>query len=200
MFTGIILNTGTINSLTKNDGGLTLVINTDADFLSETQLGDSIAVNGVCLSVTKFDDNSFETFAQIETLEKTTLNSFEIGQEVNLEHPLRFSDRLGGHLVLGHVDGVATVSNVQVLSDGSWRVSVSPPKELLKYISLKGSVTLDGVSLTVASIDDDSDTFDVALIPITIEKTQFKNTKVDTQLNIEADSIARMLERIINKQ
>lgn len=200
MYTGIILNTGTINSLTKNDGGLTLVINTPEDFLYETQLGDSIAVNGVCLSVTKFDENSFETFAQIETLEKTTLNSFEIGQEVNLEHPLRFSDRLGGHLVQGHIDGVARVSKVQVLSDGSWRVSVSPPKELLKYISLKGSVALDGVSLTVASIDDDSDTFDVALIPITIEKTQFKNAKVDTQLNIEADSIARMLERIINKQ
>ncbi len=200
MFTGIISNSGTIETITPNDGGLTFVIScNENDFFGESNIGDSVAVNGVCLTVTELTENSMTTFAQIETIDKTTLGNFVENQNVNLEHPLRFNDRLGGHLVQGHVDGVAKVSKIDMLKDGSQRVTIAPPLELTKYTSVKGSITLDGVSLTVASIDDANNTFDIALIPATIEHTQFKNYVVGTKMNIEVDAIARMVERLLNK-
>lgn len=199
MFTGIISNRGKISSLKEENGGVELVISSfDDDFFAETKLGDSVAINGVCLTVTLFDKNSMTTFAQIETIGKTTIGFFEVNQEVNLEHPLRLSDRLGGHLVQGHVDGVANIVAIKPEADGSTRVTIEPPAELMKFISLKGSVSLDGVSLTIASREKSN--FDVALIPVTLEKTGFGDYEVGTKINIEVDCLARYVDQLMNKE
>ena len=199
MFTGIISNRGKISSLKEENGGVELVISSfDDDFFAETKLGDSVAINGVCLTVTSFEKNSMTTFAQIETIGKTTIGFFEVNQEVNLEHPLRLSDRLGGHLVQGHVDGVANIVAIKPEADGSTRVTIEPPAELMKFISLKGSVSLDGVSLTIASREKSN--FDVALIPVTLEKTGFGEYEVGTRRNIEVDCLARYVDQLMNKE
>lgn len=199
MFTGIISNRGKISSLKKENGGIELVVTSfDEDFFAETKLGDSVAVNGVCLTVTSFDRDSMTTFAQIETIEKTTIGLFKLGQEINLEHPLRLSDRLGGHLVQGHVDGVANVIAIKPESDGSTRVTIEAPPELMRFISLKGSVSIDGVSLTIASREKTN--FDVALIPVTLEKTGFGKYGPGTKVNIEVDCLARYVDQLMNKE
>lgn len=198
MFTGIISERGKIRSI-ENIGGLVLNIESSSpDFFAQSRVGDSVAVNGVCLTVTSCEDNLMLTFVQVETIDKTTIGSFEAGTEINLEHPLRLSDRLGGHLVQGHVDGVAKVTAIVPQSDGSTRVTIEPPSELMKFISLKGSVSLDGVSLTIASREKNQ--FDVALIPATIEKTGFGSYNVGTKVNIEVDCLARYVDQLMNKE
>ena len=198
MFTGIISNRGSIKSLKNIDGAIEFIIICDNnDFFSETHIGDSISVNGVCLTVTNFDNNSFTTFAQIETIDKTTLGNLVIDEKVNLEHPLRLSDRLGGHLVQGHADGIAKIKKIDPLTDGSIRICIEPSQDLMKYISQKGSVSIDGVSLTIASRSDKD--FDVALIPTTIEKTGFVDYLSGTLVNIEVDCLARYVDQLMNK-
>lgn len=196
MFTGIVSHLGSLASVRDSRGGRELSITADKEFYSDSNLGDSLSVNGICLTLTAIDGATVSVFVQIETLNKTTLGIWNTGDVVNLEHPLRLNDLLGGHMVQGHVDGVATITNITELPDGSTRVSVSVPQEFCKYIVDKGSVCLNGVSLTVASTAND--TFDVALIPATLEKTTFGSAQVGDTINLEIDCIARYVEQLIS--
>jgi len=197
VFTGIIATIGTVSSIKEIEGGRELVVSVDNDFFIETKHGDSVAVNGVCLTVTSFDSKSMTVFAQIETLSKTTIGQWREGDLVNLEHPLRLSDRLGGHLVQGHVDGVGVISEKTAMPDGSVLVSFEIPADLHKFIVDKGSISLDGVSLTVA--EKTSQGARVALIPATLEKTTYSKLDVGDHVNVEIDAIARYVEQLINR-
>src|SRR5262249_52957578 len=146
MFTGIVEEQGRVRSVTPNEGGVRLVIDARA-VLDDAELGASIAVNGCCLTVTDFDDGSFATDAVIETLARTNLGDLAVGDCVNLERPLRLADRLGGHLVQGHVDATGAVRDRTPQPDGSTMVTIAAPATVLRYVVHKGSITVDGVSL-----------------------------------------------------
>jgi riboflavin synthase len=194
MFTGIIEGIGAIASIDPRGGDVRLRIATGTLPFDEVRLGESIAVNGVCLTVVAFDATSFEADASTETLALTTLGRLPCGAAVNLERAMRPSDRLGGHLVSGHVDGVGAV--VSVHDDGRaqrWRFSA--PASLLRYIAKKGSICVDGVSLTVNEVDGEG--FDVALVPHTVAHTAFATTRIGDAVNLEIDLVARYVERLL---
>jgi riboflavin synthase len=194
MFTGIVTHRGTLVSRIDHGGDQRLRIDADSSILGESGVGDSIAVNGVCLTMIDPGDDHFFADVSAETLAKTTLGTLVDGGCVNLELPVRLSDRLGGHLVSGHVDGRARL--ISRAPDGrSERFRFEAPVELARYISTKGSVTLDGVSLTVNSVEDNR--FSVNLIPHTLEVTSLGELEVDGSVNIEVDMIARYLERLM---
>ncbi|WP_133501244.1 riboflavin synthase [Cognatilysobacter terrigena] len=195
MFTGIIEGVGAIASVEPRGGDVRLRIATGTLPFDDVRLGESIAVNGVCLTVVAFDAASFEADASTETLSLTTLGRLGAGAPVNLERAMRPNDRLGGHLVSGHVDGVGAV--VSVHNDARaerWRFSA--PKALLRYIAKKGSICVDGVSLTVNDVDADG--FDVALVPHTVAHTVFASTRVGDTVNLEIDLVARYVERLLS--
>ena len=194
MFTGIIADVGTIADKQERDGGLRLRIETRRLGMEDVQLGDSIAVNGVCLTAIKIDGNSFSVDVSRETL-NCTVGLEQQGAQVNLEKALRLADRLGGHLVSGHVDGVGEVMDFVNLGE-SWKLVVHTPHELSKYIAAKGSVTINGVSLTVNKIEGTA--FEVNLIPHTLQATTLKELHVDSRVNLEIDLIARYVERMLN--
>ena len=191
MFTGIIQSVGAITQVNPADDDVQLHINTQTLEMADVQLGDSIAVNGVCLTVVNFGNTHFEVHVSKETLSVTVgLNQ---AQPVNLEKALRLSDRLGGHLVSGHVDGVGEV--VQFISLGEcWQLDIRAPHAISKYIAVKGSICVDGVSLTVNSIQQD--TFSINLIPHTLENTTLHALKAGSKVNLEVDQIARYVERM----
>ncbi|MFZ5656126.1 MAG: riboflavin synthase [Pseudomonadota bacterium] len=194
MFTGIIEGVGAIASIEPRGGDLRLRVATGTLPFDEVRLGESIAVNGVCLTVVAFDAGSFEADASTETLALTTLGRLAPGSAVNLERAMRPSDRLGGHLVSGHVDGVGAVTSIA--ADGRaqrWRFSA--PRPLLRYVAKKGSICVDGVSLTVNEVDDDG--FEVALVPHTVAHTAFASTRVGDAVNLEIDLVARYVERLV---
>lgn len=202
MFTGIVEELGRVRSVAANGGGARLEIEC-VDVLSDARLGDSIAVNGCCLTVialgASVDEPWWAADAQVETLDRTTLGALRAGDPVNLERPLRLGDRLGGHLVLGHVDGVGEVTAVEPLLDGSTRVTVRAPEELARYLVEKGSVTVDGASLTITTLDDHEDgaaEFGIALIPHTLAVTTFGVRRPGDHVNLEADMIAKHIERL----
>jgi len=196
MFSGIIGDVGIIERTENRDGGLDLSVSTRALGMEDVQLGDSIAVNGVCLTVVKIEGNRFSVNVSRETLNCTV--GLEIqGVRVNLEKALRLADRLGGHLVSGHVDGVGAVVEFTDL-DESWKLSVRVPQSLAKYIAVKGSITINGVSLTVNQID--GDVFSVNLIPYTLEVTTLNELRAGDKVNVEIDLIARYVERIMQAQ
>jgi len=197
VFTGIITALGEVVSVSENNGGSEFVISSPG-FFEECALGDSVANNGVCLTVTAKTNDQATFFAQIETMEKTNLSKWSVGDVVNLELPLRLGDRLGGHIVQGHVDDVAQIKSIEELPDGSSLVTLSIPKTLVRFIVDRGSVTLNGVSLTVASRNEES--FVVALIPATLEKTTFGRASVGDEVNIEIDSIARYVEQLVSQE
>ena len=194
MFTGLIQAVGRIVAHEPSGGDLRLHIAfADLD-RADVTLGESIAVSGVCLTVVAFDAVRFAADVSNETLALTTLGSLPVGAAVNLERALRASDRLGGHMVSGHVDGIGQVAHVR--NDGRsqrWRFSAAP--ELLRFIASKGSVAIDGVSLTVNAVDDSG--FEVNLVPHTIEHTAFAQTAVGAAVNIEVDVVARYVERLL---
>jgi riboflavin synthase len=162
--------------------------------LNTVQLGDSIAVNGVCLTAIRLSSDGFFADISGESLQKTTLGSLQVGSAVNLEKALTLQTPLGGHLVSGHVDGVGTI--VQLANDGrSTRVQVRAPQDLLKYIAAKGSICIDGISLTVNSIQ--ADEFAVNIVPHTLKNTTLDHATVGQQVNLEVDVIARYLERLL---
>ena len=184
---------GTVAALDATDDGLRLTLRTRlADEVGE---GDSVAVNGVCLTATKVDGDSFATDVMHETLERSTLAGVQAGAQVNLELAVRAADRLGGHVMQGHVDGVATVSEVR--EDGFARVMTITPEDptLLRYVVHKGSISVDGVSLTVARIDDEG--FDVSLIPETLERTTLGAAARGTRVNLEVDVMAKYVEKLL---
>ena len=191
VFTGLVAGTGTLKSRERRGPGYRLVIGTSgvAGF-EELVTGESIAVSGACLTVVSSTAESFEADVSIETAEKTTLGRVAVGSELNLERSLRVGDRLGGHWVSGHVDGVGRVAAIEVQGD-AWQVAVELPAELRRFLAPKGSVVLDGVSLTVNVVDPLS--FQVMLIPHTRQLTNFKHLAAGTELNLEVDLVARYL-------
>lgn len=194
MFTGIIEAKGTIKALTPNGGDVTLTVATGALDLADVQLGDSIAVNGVCLTVTSLPGDGFSADVSVETLQKTSLGQLRPGAPVNLEKALLPTTRLGGHLVSGHVDGVGKVVRMQ--DDArSTRIDIEAPAVLARYIAGKGSITVDGISLTVNSVNGVE--FSLNIIPHTQEVTTIGSWKVGTEVNLEVDLIARYLERLL---
>ena len=194
MFSGIIADIGTITRVEDRDGGLRISVSTSVLDLSDVQIGDSIAVNGVCLTAVKKDDNSFTVEASRETLD-CTVGLDAQGAQVNLEKALRLSDRLGGHLVSGHVDGVGEA--VEFSDPGeSLKLVVRAPQVLAKFIAVKGSITINGVSLTINQVSKDE--FSVNLIPLTLLMTNLKNLRVGSRVNLEVDMIARYVERMLN--
>lgn len=193
MFTGLVEGVGTLRARELRGGDARLAIDVGSLPFDGVQLGESIAVNGCCLTLVEFDADSFAVDASNETLAVTTLGALAIGAPVNLERAMRPTDRLGGHLVSGHVDGVATA--VQRWEDARavrWRFELAKP--LLRYIAQKGSVCVDGVSLTVNAADDRG--FEVALIPHTVAHTAFHALHPGAQVNIEIDLLARYAERL----
>ncbi len=194
MFTGLIQSVGTLLQREPRGGDVRLRIGTGTLPFDDVALGESIAVNGVCLTVIEFDVASFAVDASTETLALTTLGGLAIGAPVNLERAMLPTDRLGGHLVSGHVDGVGRVREVWPDARAQrWRFEV--PAALRKYIATKGSICVDGVSLTVNGIDDDG--FEVALIPHTVAHTAFSATQVGDAVNLEVDLVARYVERLL---
>lgn len=196
MFTGIIQDLGTITAVQTSGTDTTITVATKQLGLDDASIGDSIAVNGVCLTATTIDGNAYTADISHETLQKTTLKNLSVGQTVNLEKALTLSTPLGGHLVSGHVDGVGTLAKKS--PDGnSTRYYFTAPKELMKYIAPKGSITIQGISLTVNHVDDENNTFDVAIIPHTEEKTNLGLLNVGDSINLEIDLVARYINRFL---
>ena len=194
MFTGIITAVGTIAALQPRGGDMRLRIATGKLDLSDVQLGDSIAVSGVCLTAIELPGDGFWADASRETLELTILGEITPGMKVNLEKALTPTTRLGGHLVSGHVDGIGTVSEWR--PDGrSWRLRVQAPDALARYIAAKGSICVDGVSLTVNRVDGAA--FELNIVPHTLAETTLANFQVGRRVNLEVDLIARYLERLL---
>jgi len=196
MFSGIIADVGIITRAENRDGGLRLSVATEALGMDDVQIGDSIAVNGVCLTVVKLDGHTFTVDVSRETL-NCTVGLERQGGHVNLEKALRLSDRLGGHLVSGHVDGVGEVVAFNDIGE-SWRLAVRAPQKLAKYIATKGSITINGVSLTVNHVAGSE--FDVNLIPHTLEATTLNELKAGSKVNLEIDLIARYVERMMQAE
>jgi riboflavin synthase len=194
MFTGIIEGVGRIAALEARGGDVRLRVDTGTLAFDAVRLGESIAVNGVCLTVVAFDATSFAADASNETLSLTTLGALQAGAPVNLERAMRPIDRLGGHLVSGHVDGVGRVLSIAEDARAQrWRFAA--PAALLRYIARKGSICVDGVSLTVNEVDAEG--FEVALIPHTVAHTAFAQAKVGSAVNLEIDLVARYVERLL---
>jgi riboflavin synthase len=194
MFTGLVEGVGTLAARETRGGDARLRIDVGTLPFDRVETGESISVNGVCLTVVAFDADTFEADASNETLALTTLGALPIGHALNLERAMRPDDRLGGHLVSGHVDGVGRV--LQVSDDArAQRWTFAAPKTLLRYIAQKGSICVDGVSLTVNAVDDAG--FEVALVPHTIAHTTFAQTAVGDVVNLEVDLVARYVERLL---
>ncbi len=196
MFTGIVVERGSVRKARSRAGMLELEIEAP-HIAKELKVGDSVAVNGVCLTATSATRRRFTTQAMPETTSRTTIGNIVKGADVNLELPARLSDRLGGHLVQGHVDGVATAVRVENDEDAR-RIWFSADEDLLRYMADKGSVTLDGVSLTVVEVG--RTTFNVALIPHTLEVTTLGILTVGSQVNVEVDVVAKYVERLLGKK
>lgn len=194
MFTGIIEKVGAIRDMQPKGGDMRLVIETGSELLEGTALGDSIAVNGVCLTAVEFGGDSFSADVSRETITLTSLAALSRGSSVNLERALTLSTRLGGHLVSGHVDGLGEV--VERYDDArSVHFKIKAPDDLAKYIAHKGSITVDGTSLTVNKID--GAVFELNIVPHTLQETIMGNYRVGTKVNLEVDVIARYLERLL---
>jgi riboflavin synthase len=192
VFTGLIEDVGTVESVERTDDGARLRIS--SSLAADLALGDSIAVDGCCLTATAVDGDGFETEAMNQTLEVTALGGVEPGGRVNLELAMRAGDRLGGHIVQGHVEGVATVVSSE--DDGfARRLRVDLPAQLLRYVVDKGSITLSGVSLTVAELGDAW--AEVSLIPETLERTNLGAVQAGSRINVECDIVAKYVERLV---
>jgi riboflavin synthase len=190
MFTGIVKELGRVTAVDTSDDGARLRI--EAKLAGELSEGDSVAVNGACLTATSVDDAGFEAEVMNQTLSLTTLGELETSSPVNLELPLRATDRLGGHVVQGHVDGAATVTD---LSDDGFakRLRIELPDELLPYVVERGSIAIEGVSLTIAGLTGNG--LEVSLIPETLERTTLGAAEPGDRLNVECDVLARYVQR-----
>ncbi len=194
MFTGIVEELGTLKSIQRGTKSAKLVVNAQ-EVLIDAKIGDSIAVNGVCLTVTEFTGQGFGADIMFETLQKSNLGDLRSGDKVNLERAMKLSDRLGGHLVSGHIDGVGTIIN-QATVDIAVVTKIKAPPEVLKYVINKGSVAIDGISLTVVAVSEDD--FSVSLIPHTAKITTLGFKKLGDKVNLEGDVVGKYIERIMN--
>jgi riboflavin synthase len=194
MFTGIVQGIGTVNAVRARDGDVELDIASGPLSLAGVRIGDSIAVSGVCLTITRLDGAGIVADVSRETLAHTTLGDLKSRHAVNLEMPLRAGDPLGGHLVTGHVDGVGSLTARR--EDGrSWRLQFELPRELARYVAPKGSICIDGVSLTVNEVDGAR--FEVNVIPHTLAVTTLGALRPGARVNVEVDVIARYLQRLV---
>ncbi len=192
MFTGLIADLGRIEDIERSGDGVRLIVS--SSLAGEIGEGDSVSVNGVCLTATNVHPTAFSTDVMNETLRLSSLAEARPGTPVNLELAMRLSDRLGGHMVQGHVDGVGTVRSLS--ADGfARRVEIEAGDEILRYMVYKGSITVDGVSLTVAGLSDAS--FTVSLIPETLQRTNLGHAEVGTTVNLEVDVLAKYVERLV---
>ena len=196
MFTGIVEELGSVRAITPNAGGARLEI-VAKTVLDDAELGASIAVNGCCLTVVELLDDGWAADAVTETLDRTSLGALRAGDPVNLERPVRLADRLGGHLVQGHVDAVGTLRDRTPLPDGSTRMAFAAPADVLRYVVEKGSIAVDGISLTVARVDDHGGTFAVAVIPHTLAVTTLGARAPGDPVNLDVDVLAKYVERLL---
>jgi riboflavin synthase len=202
MFTGIIEELGTVRAIAPQEGGARIEIDATS-VVDDAEVGASIAVNGCCLTVVEFGPDWWAADAIVETLDRTTIGTLAVGDPVNLERPVRPTDRLGGHVVQGHVDGVGVVAGRDALPDGSTRLRVDVPAtvrsgSLTRYVVEKGSITVDGASLTVAEVDDSG--FAVALIPHTLAVTTLGVRHPGDAVNLEVDVLAKYVERLLTRK
>ena len=195
MFTGIIQAQGNIKEIRSSNKGVVFILNSNSLDLSDVSIGDSIAVNGVCLTVTQLDKNYFSADVSQETLNCTTFSQLKKGQSINLEKSLRLDQGIDGHVVSGHVVGVGKVSSITFEGE-STRMKIKVDDNLIKYIAKKGSICINGVSLTVNEID--GNVFGVNIVPHTFSITTLDELKVNSQVNIEIDIIARHIEQLLN--
>jgi riboflavin synthase len=197
MFTGLVTELGAITAITRGESSAVFTIKAPGS-VAGLAVGDSIAVNGVCLTATSLTADSFTADVMVQTLNLTSLSQVEVGSQVNLELAAQLDMRMGGHIVQGHVDGVATV--LQLVPGEKWaQFDITVPEELMKYVVAQGSITLDGVSLTVGSLEDGSNLVTVWLIPETLAKTNLGGKKPGDLVNVEVDILAKYVERLMSK-
>ncbi len=195
MFTGLIQYVGKVAKIEQSDTSARLSISCPP-ITTEIKVGDSVSVNGVCLTVTDFDNNSFAVDVMVQTLNLSSIGKLVVADAVNIELATKSQDRLGGHIVQGHVDGLAQI--VAITQEPKWqRVDLKLPDKLMKYVVAQGSIALDGVSLTVGELADAKNQVTVWLIPETLANTNLSSKKVDDYLNVEVDVIAKYVERLI---
>jgi riboflavin synthase len=197
MFTGIVEELGRVRTVIAHEGGARLEIEA-VTVLDDAEIGASIAVNGCCVTVVELGPGWWAADAVVETLARTTLGALAVGDPVNLERPVRLADRLGGHVVQGHVDGVGVVSARDAMADGSTRLRIDVTGGLTRYVVEKGSITVDGASLTVAEVDADG--FAVALIPHTLAVTTLGRRYPGDPVNLEVDVLAKYVERLLTRK
>lgn len=196
MFTGIIEEVGVIHDIKVGTKESKVTISTEK-ILEDTKIGDSISTNGVCLTVTNIANKYFQADIMDETFRRSNLGDLSIGSKVNLERALTLKDRLGGHIVSGHIDGTGVISSVKRENNAVW-IEVSASKDILRYIVLKGSVTIDGISLTVAYVDNKC--FKVSIIPHTGEETTLLNKSTLDKVNLECDILSKYVEKLLGIQ
>ena len=197
MFTGLIAELGTITAIEKGQTSAIFTISAPA-LISELKLGDSVAVNGVCLTATSITGATFTADVMVQTLSLTSLSQIVVGSPVNVELAAQLNARMGGHLVQGHVDGVATV--VGLTPGDKWaQFDIAVPEKLTKYIVNQGSICLDGISLTVGEINDANNVVTVWLIPETLERTNLAGKQPGDLINVEVDVLAKYVERLLSK-
>jgi len=194
VFTGIVEEMGNVKALRREAGAARITISASA-VLSNTALGDSISVNGVCLTIVDIGKNEFSADVAVETLKVTNLGDLNIGMKVNLERALQLSARIGGHLVSGHVDAVGHIREKREEGNG-WRVFIDAPETLLRYVIKKGSIAIDGISLTVADVDKAG--FSIAMIPHTAKLTTLGFKSAGDSVNLEGDLIGKYVERLLS--
>lgn len=194
MFTGIIEEIGKIDSITRKGNSLSLRIKAEK-IMSDISIGDSIAVNGICLTVTEFTRDGFCLDSMRETLEKTSLKNSKVGDLVNLERAMTANGRFGGHIVTGHIDGVGKIVEIKKDEIATW-YRIESNKKIMQYIIEKGSIAIDGVSLTI--VDFTKDSFRVSVIPHTLKETILSNKKIGSIVNLENDCVGKYIERILN--
>jgi riboflavin synthase len=197
MFTGIVEELGRVAAIQALPDNAIRITIEGPTVLSDANLGDSICVNGVCLTVAEQNGDQFTADVMSETINRTTIGDLLAGSQVNLERPVTLATRLGGHLVQGHVDAVGAVS-AREHSENWDVVTITPPRELLKYVVEKGSITIDGTSLTVSAVTDS--TFSVSLIPATLEKTTLGIRQIGDRVNLEVDVLAKYVEKLVAAQ
>lgn len=194
MFTGIV-SEGFIKSILPDELGWELVIDA-AKFASIVQIGDSVAIDGACLSVIKIEDNYLSFFVSTESIDKTIIRHYKVGSKINIELPMQPTGYLGGHYVLGHVDATATVAKV-IAGEKAWFFTITVPKQFVKYIVYKGSIAINGISLTINKVIEND--IELCIIPVTISKTNMSLLKEGDSVNIEFDILAKYTEQLLNK-
>ncbi|WP_372641365.1 riboflavin synthase [Ancylomarina sp.] len=193
MFTGLVEEIGYIKAMKKGSNSIRLTVAANK-IMDDVKLGDSIATNGICLTVVDFDSKSFSADVMPETMNRSSFHKQKEGSRVNLERALRVGDRMGGHMVSGHIDGVGEIVS-QTKDDNAIWVSISAPKNILKYVIEKGSIAIDGISLTVAYVDENQ--FKVSIIPLTQDDTTLISKKIGSQVNLECDMTAKYIEKFM---